>query len=171
MFQYAEADSNGLIDSGTITVMRPQPSEVSYPESFVVNPKVSRDGNPIIQLPAKDERERTWIWKDYRAKLAASPDSAFYARYETLFNNLLNLQYHVRLSKVPPESEFAYLYEDETGELDKLTLSAGDWVRTSDFVRVKILQVSRTTASRGGSVIYPQTILTFVIDDPNWNAF
>jgi hypothetical protein len=171
MFEYAEANTDGTINTGTITKLLP-PSEVSYSSvGFTSAQRVSRDGNVILQLPTRDTRERSWIWINYRKRLPDMAKSSHFSRYEELWNALVNLQYDRRLKFTPAKSEYVYLREDETGDFDRLVLNGSTWEPETAYVRAKILQVTRDTLTKGGLVVYPRTIMTFVLDDDNWNVF
>lgn len=160
-FQYAEADIDGLIDSGTITTLSPGPTYVEYPDTrFETTVHISADGNPVTQASMKDSRTRKWIWARYRPIVP---------RYEDTFNDLLQLHYKLRLNA--SKSPWVFLKEDVTENFGKLVYGGGVWSFTADFIRVKVIDVTQNVAPQGGTVIYGTTELTFVIDDAAWNMF
>lgn len=159
-FHYAEADLNGLIDSGTITDIHPHPVLVDYPETFENTSLTSRDGNALVQHGDSDSRTRQWVWKGY------SPDTPGYTR---LIDSLLQLQSSLRENLSTPKSPWVFLKEDVTGNLNKLVLSGNTWIESVDYVRVKVLSVSEAI-TQSGTVKY-DTTLSFKIDDDTWNRF
>jgi len=161
-FWTASADTAGLIDSGTIEILSPAPTYVEYPDRFDHTIKDSQDGNPVIQAPLVDNRPRRWIWTRYR------PDTR---QYSTTFDKLWNLHWKLRLEATPAKSEWVYLKEDVTGNLDKRVWNAGQWEHQNDFVRVKVVDVTQNVAREGGTVKYDETVLEFLIDDSAWTNF
>ena len=160
-FHYAEADLNGLINSGTITDIHPHPVSVAYPETFENTSLTSKDGNALVQHGDADSRIRQWIWRGY------SSDTPGYTR---LIDSLLQLQSSLREKLSTPKSPWIFLKEDVTGNLNKLVLSGVTWIESVDYVRVKVLSVTETI-TRSGIVKYDTTTLSFKIDDDTWNRF
>jgi len=161
-FQIAEADLNGQLDSGTIATLSPGPTFVRYPERFEHTLHVSVDGNPAIQAPMADGRVRSWVWRRYRYDTP---------KYEGLYNQLLNLQYSLRLKATPSKNEHVFVKEDVTENLSKLNWTGSVWEHLTDWVRVKVTNVTQNVAEQGGKVIYEETKMDFVISDTNWNTF
>lgn len=85
-FSFAHSDSNGLIDSGTITAIHPHPFP-EYPTTFENTSLDSRDGQAIIQSGNADTRIRRWIWD--RVNLSTPG-------YARLFEKILALQVSLR---------------------------------------------------------------------------
>lgn len=148
--------------SGTITQLFPGPTYVVYPEKILSTIKSSKDGNPIIQAPVKDPRPRMWVWKRYRDSVPG---------YSDLYNKLLNYMYKLRISSIPVKSAWVYLRETETKNLTKFQWNGTKYVEISDWVRVKVVNVSQEIAQQGGYAVYDSTTLTFHIDDPTFNGF
>jgi len=161
-FSIAEADSVGAIMSGTISTLTPGPSLVEYPERFTNDVRYSKDGNPIIQAPLKDGRPRSWIWKRYRNTVP---------KYSTLYNQLLNYQYHLRQLATPPKSPWVYVRDTETNNLSFRQWNGTTWTEINTWVRVKVIMVTQQVGEGGGPAVYDTTTFTFVIDDPAWNGF
>lgn len=161
-FWVAEADANGAIMSGTILQLSPGPMYVTYPDKFTNEVRYSKDGTPIVQTPLRDGRERTWVWKRYRSSVP---------KYDTLYNNLLNYHHRLRETASPAKSPWVWVRDTETGNLTYKTWSAGKWVETETWVRVKVIQVTQNIAQQGGFAVYEDTLFKFVIDDPVWNLF
>lgn len=161
-FFIAEADSVGNINSGTITQLIPAPSFVEYPPRFNNVVKFSKDGSPIVQAPLKDGRPRTWVWKRYKATIP---------RYTNLYATILNYQYKNRQASIPAKSPWVYVKESESGNLTYKNWNGTSFVETSDWVRVKVTQVTQNLGQGGGQATYDETRLEFVIDDPRWNNF
>jgi hypothetical protein len=162
-FQYAEADINGIIDSGTMTTLSPGPTYIEYPDTrFINTTHVSRDGNPVVQAALKDGRIRSWVWARYRPTVP---------RYDELFEEILQLQAKLRTNEDPVKSEWVFLKEDVTENFGKLNFSGGIWSYVADYMRVKVIDVTQNVASEGGIVRYDITRLTFVIDDDNFNIY
>ena len=162
MFQYAEADLNGLIDSGTITTLSPGPSYPEYPTRFLNDPQSSKDGNPIIQVPLADDRPRRWTWARYWGTVPG---------YTQLYSDLLQLQFNLRLKETPAKSEWVFLKEDVSNNWGKLEFSGGTWTLNEDFIRVKVIDVSQNVASHGGIVQYTDMYIEFLVDDSTFNVF
>lgn len=159
-FFVATSDLSGNIQSGTIAQLSPGPGSVSYPDKFVNTVRFSKDGSPIVQSPNKDGRTRIWIWRRY---------SSTFAKYTSLYNQLLQFQYKLRQAN--GLSPWIYLKDTETGNLTYRQWNGTTWVESSDWVRVKVIQVAQTVANQGGPVKYDETKFEFYIDDPRWNLF
>ena len=160
-FHYAEADLNGLINSGTITDIHPHPLFVDYPNTFENISFTSKDGNALVQHGDSDGRTRRWVWRGY------STDTPGYAK---LVDSLLQLQFSLRESLLTVKSPWVFLKEDVTGNLNKVVLSGTTWIESPDYVRVKVLSVSETVRG-SGNVKYDTMELAFKIDDDTWNRF
>lgn len=160
-FKIAEALTSGLIDSGTIQTLNPGPTYTDYPERFNVEAKTSKDGGVVLQYPPNDARVRHWIWENYKFDIP---------KYDALYNTLLNLHSKLRLTASPPKNEYVFLYEDVTEEFSPLAYAGGVWDESNDFVRVKVVAVTREVRKSGGKATYDITRLSFVISDPNWNG-
>lgn len=161
-FSVAEADINGLIQSGTISQLIPGPTYVTYPEKFTNEIRFSRDGSAIVQAPLKDGRPRTWVWKRYRSSVP---------RYDTLYNQLLNYQYKLRETSTPPKSPWVWVRDTESGNLTYKQWNGTKWVEVETWVRVKVTSVTQNIAQAGGPAVYEETLFTWTIDDPVWNLF
>src|SRR5258706_10143399 len=143
-FFVAESDLNGAIQSGTISQLVPGPTWVSYPDRFVNEVRVSKDGAVIVQAPLKDMRPRSWIWKRYRSSVP---------KYDTLYNQLLNYQYRMRQSAIPFKSPWVYIKDTESGNLTFKQWNGTKWVEVETWVRVKVTQVTQTIAEQGGPAV------------------
>ncbi|MBU8921010.1 MAG: hypothetical protein KOO63_04225 [Bacteroidales bacterium] len=161
-FYVAEADSAGLINLGTASLLTPGPTYPDYPNRFETTTHVSQDGNVVVQAPLKDERIRHWVWKNYRYTVN---------RYPALFSQLLQLHYKLRLQEDTPKSPWVFLKEDVSNNFGKLEFAAGVWTLNEDYIRVKVVDVTQNVAHEGGNVKYDETRLSFVIDDNTWNVF
>jgi len=160
-FKIAEATAGGLINSGTIQTLTPGPTYVEYPERFNVEYKTSKDGGVVLQYPPHDARVRNWVWENYKFDVP---------KYDALYNTLLNLHSKLRLTASPPKSEYVFLYEDVTEEFSPLSYGGSTWDESNDFVRVKVIGVTRDVRKAGGKATYDATRLSFVISDPNWTS-
>ncbi len=159
-FQIAGADLLGNIDSGTIATLSPGPSFVSYPPFFDQRGVVASDQRVVTQRPAKDSRQRSWVWEGYRYDVLS---------YDTWYNQILNLQYDLRVEAGLHPNVF--LKEDVSNGLIKWVEDGSVWVREAFFVKTKVIDVFRQVSSQGGEAKYDSTSLTFTIDDDTWNAF
>lgn len=161
-FSIAESDATGAIMSGTISVLSPGPTFVTYPERFVNEIKTSKDGFAIVQAPLKDTRPRSWVWKRYRSSIP---------KYDNLYNQLLNYQYRMRQSAIPAKSQWVYLKDTESGNLTFKQWNGTKWIEVETWVRAKVIQVTQNIAEQGGPAVYETTELRFIIDDPSWSNF
>ena len=161
-FYYAEADGDGLIDSGTMTELSPGPTFPRYPERFNTTVHTSRDGNPVTQAPLKDKSERHWVWEGYKPTVPG---------YTNVFEELLQLQYKLRLTESPPKSPWVFLKEDVTENFGKLVFGGGLWTFSADYIRVKVTNVSQNVSPQGGVVRYGDMKMTFYVDDATFNLF
>ena len=161
-FHVAEADSLGLIMSGTMVQLVPGPTYVEYPPKFTNEVRFSKDGAPIVQSPLKDGRPRTWIWRRYRSKVPG---------YDALYNRLLNYQHRLRETSTPPKSPWVWIRDTESGNLTYKQWDGTKWIEVETWVRVKVTLVSQNIAQQGGPAVYEDTVFQFVIDDPAWNLF
>lgn len=160
-FQYALADANGLMDSGTIATLSPGPTFTEYPtEQFKTTIHVSVDGNPVTQSFVKDDRPRKWVWQNYRETVPG---------YTSMYNSLLQLHYKLRL--LAGDSPWVFLKEDVTDMFGKYEYAGGTWSFTSGWIRVKVIDVFQEIRQRGGRVVYDTSGITFVIDDSTFNMF
>jgi hypothetical protein len=137
--------------------LTPGPTTVQYPEKRQFKLQVTPDGAAVISRPMRDNRTRRWVWKRYRPWIAT---------YENQWDKLEKLEYRTRLrAGKPPIVE---VWEDEStigGFNEMLNASTKKWTR------VKFLRVERTIADGGGSVIYEESFVEFVIVDDQYSAF
>lgn len=161
-FSVAEANLDGSINSGSISVLTPGPTYVTYPEKFVNEVRFSRDGSAIVQSPLKDGRPRTWVWKRYRSSVP---------KYDTLYNQLLNYQYKLRETATPPKSPWVWVKDTESGNLTYKQWNGTKWIEVETWVRVKVTSVTQNIAQAGGPAVYEETLFVFTIDDTVWNLF
>lgn len=161
-FWIAESEGNGTIYSGSISILSPAPTFVRYPDKFTIEPRTSRDGNPILQTPVRDTRPRQWVWKRYMSE---------YEGYDKLYNKLLNYQERLRETATPPKPPWMWLKEDSSGNLTFRQWNGTTWVETVSWVRVLITQVTQNVADQIGHTVWEELILEFVIDDPVFNLY
>jgi hypothetical protein len=158
-FQVADALPSGVIDSGTETEFLIHPTYVVYPDKFITVPNPGESGPVIIHRPLKDPRERQWVWVGYR------PDSI---GYSDLYIQLLNLV--TKLREAAGKTINVFLKENVSANLTFFSWDGTVFQEVSDFVRVKVTDVAQRVTNPLGRPRY-ETTMTFIIDDPNYDAF
>jgi len=115
----------------------------------------------VQQQLSSDPRLRAWVWKNYPEWLTA---------YQTLWNTLVPLRSRFRYlnGDVTP---YVYLKEDETHLMRTASVSGTTLTESYPFFRCRVLEVSRKVRSEPFSsrVVYEDTRLVFVIEDPDAN--
>lgn len=152
-FYYSPALSNGDRDTGTEITIRPSPTFVDYGPRLRYEIKETQ-GRLIKQRAPQNPKQKTWVWEGY------GPDVPL---YETTFADLVRQQEHVRSSA--GASPYVYLRETVSGELGNYNSGTGNI--DPAWIRCRIISVERTIRKSGGYIRYPQSTLTFTIDDPN----
>jgi hypothetical protein len=159
-FFIAYADPvTGLQDTGTNTQLSPAPSDVEYP-----SPQQTRlataAGTTIVQRPPVDNRVRSWIWQGY---------PGWFQRYQDLWTVIEPLHARYRLTD-GDATPYAYLKEDETKMLRTISVSGHTVTSAYPYFRCRIINVERKlTQGPKGLVVYAETRIDFVIDDPTYN--
>lgn len=143
----------------------PGPTEVDYPERRDQNVQRTQDRSVVIQRPVSDGRPRKWIWRGYPSRVVT---------YESLWRALMPLDSRSRMEAGLPAS--IYIWESESGEggFDETTNGqAPNLVNYYNlrWTKVRFLQVTRKSRKGGGPVHYDESVIEFVIDDPNYRHF
>lgn len=161
-FSIADSDLFGAIVPASTVILNPGPTYVIYPDHFENVVRTSKDGNVIVQTPAKDSRTRKWVWRNYKTVVP---------KYTQLFQQLLNYHYKLRINATPAKAPWVFVQDTETLNLGNKTWNGTLWVEAPTFFRVKVVQVTQNIAQQGGYPTYAETVFEFYIDDPNFNNF
>lgn len=154
-FWICDANSDHSRNDASKFQLTPGPVAVDYPTAPAGTIIETIDGRVVVQQPVKDGRQRQWIWNNLPAWLPSFP---------MLWEKLERSRSRYRLEG--GLSPYVYLLDAETKELSKATTwSAGKVVRTEDWIRCRVIGVTRQLRS-GGDVVYSEVRLRFVIDDP-----
>jgi hypothetical protein len=152
-FWIANVDESGDIDEETAFKLEPGPTAVSYPPERISYTTQQSDDRLIKQMSPRNPKERKWIWKGYSPNITA---------YETQYADLINLQEHV-LVYVSSGLPWVYMKDDCTDGMNVYSVASGTLV--SQWVRCRILNVSRVPREEGGPLRYETTTITFTVDD------
>lgn len=153
-------------DGGTQTFqVTPGPDTVEYPPKRHYNIQETPDGEPVIQRPVYDGRERKWMWHGYPARLT---------QFANLWATLETLEARARINS--SLSPYVKVWENEstvggfgetTDQLDP------DLVGYSNlqWTTVKIVQATRELRQKAGLPVYERSELEFRIADASYDHF
>lgn len=159
-FWVCDANTDHSRNDATQTLLTPGPVGVEYPTAPAGVTLETVDGRVVVQQPSKDGRQRQWVWQNLPAWLPSFP---------TLWTALERTRSRYR--RQAGLSPYVYLLDAETHELSKTTSwTSGNVVRSDDWVRCRVLGVTRQVRG-GGDVVYSEVRLRFVIDDPAHTYF
>jgi hypothetical protein len=164
-FWVAHADpTTGAIDLATATELHPGPSRFLYPEERTGSRIETADGAVVVQQFSTDQRLRSWVWENY---------PGWEVNYQALWRLLEPLRGRYRLL-AGATTPYCYLKEDESGLFRTVSVAgtglAATVTATSDWLRVRVLDVKRPRLREGSSLVtYAETTLEFVIADPAYN--
>lgn len=159
-FSIAYADSAGDRDGATDTVLSPGPTTVVYPQDPAGKRIATTGGSIIVQQPINDGRIRSWIWSGY---------PGWYTPYITLWNTIEPLRSKHRLTD-GDNTPYVYVMENETQMLRTISVASKTVTPTFPWIKVRVVEVSRQLRTGGSSlVVYAETKLSFVIEDPAYN--
>lgn len=150
----------------TVMHLSPGPTTVQYPDFRNFNVRVTQDHAVVVQRALKDDRERSWVWSDYRPSILG---------FEQQWDVLITLEARRRMQD--GLNPVIQIWEDES-------VNAGGFGETTDglapdlsgytnidWTEVKILQATRRVRAGGGAVVYSESLLEFRITDPTWEKF
>lgn len=156
-FYVCPALANGDRDVGAEIILFPNPTYVEYGDRLRFE-IVESEARAIKQFSDTNPREKKWVWVNYRIHVP---------RYESQYQTLFSMQEHVRV-EIASGSPYVYLKETVT---DMLGVHNSSGTLTTDWVRCRILYVDRSVARQGGNAVYPETVMSFTIDDPNYKVY
>lgn len=156
-FYLSPALANHTRDTGTEVTLDPHPTYPDY-GSRVVMTKHETEAKLIAQRSANNPKLRKWVWENYNPTVPK-----YEAQYEVLFRH----QQHVREDTFG-ESPYVFLKETVTNVFG--LYSSGTGSIDPDWIRCRIINVDRTIRRDGGWLKYPETVVEFTIDDPNYTV-
>lgn len=159
-FWIAYANGSGARNGATEQQLQPKPTLVRYPEGPSGGVIETAGGSVVVQQFTQDARTREWVWMGY---------PAWYPAYQTLWGQLEPLRSRYR-KMAGDATPYVYLKEDETQLFRTISVSGTTVTPTYDWLRCRVLSAHRVMRDEGSSlVVYQQTVLRFVIDDPAYN--
>jgi hypothetical protein len=138
-------------------VLDPPPTEVDYPPARAFRAHTTQDGATVIQRPLRDNRPRSWVWRNY---------TDAHETYGPLWAILKSLDYRARLAAGLPGT--VEVWEDVSGT-DTLNRTNGSGAKV--YTTVRVVQVDRQPGKGGGPVRFPESVFEFRIEDSTFTAF
>ena len=156
-FWVARSFANGTMDPSTEVQLTPKPF-VDYPaEPLGKLIEVSSAGVAVQQQSLSDNRIRKWIWRGYPGWNTA---------YLALWAIIEPLRSRYRL--MAGGSPYVWLRDTESKQLRTIVTNGTTVVESYPWLRCRVLEVSRTPRGNG-LVVFEETTLAFVVDDPTFN--
>lgn len=153
--------STGARDVATEVQLTPGPALVEYPPEPTGTRLETAGGGVVVQQLSGDSRTRAWVWQNYPAWLAG---------YQALWTVIEPLRSRYR-KLAGDTTPYVYLRDTETALFRTVAISGHTVTPTYPWIRVRVVEVSRRPRPAGGLLVYDDTRLVFVVEDPAWNDY